>query len=235
MEKYRSLTLDIHYLPEVREAEIGWFRLHLKVDSSLLNRSLALQVMQSGASEIYLNGKLIHKLGVVGGNSKKEVIFNPGSKPYSILFLGGNHHVLVVRYSFSKSNPYMYFMGLWGNPCFRARVNMMDTAVDMLDYKKTYSGFRLIGKGTFLLFLALLHFFFYLSYPLQRVNLYYTFFLLSLSIGFSFEYLSFQTPQHGQAHFVLVLISSLGFCNTVHGDLQQSMTMQSSEEVFSFG
>lgn len=60
-------TTDIHYLTDLRAAEIGWFRLHLDVDSSLMNIPLSLNIFQRGASEIYLNGKLIHKLSKLDG------------------------------------------------------------------------------------------------------------------------------------------------------------------------
>jgi hypothetical protein len=52
-------TLDLHYLPQIRKASIGWLRIKLHVDTSLLNKPLAFQVYQSLASEIYwLNGHL---------------------------------------------------------------------------------------------------------------------------------------------------------------------------------
>lgn len=107
-------TTDIHYLTDLRAAEIGWFRLRLGVDTSLLNTPLAMTIFQQGASEIYLNGKLIHKLGVVSQDPNKEVIFNPNLTPYSFQFEDKPHQVLAVRFSFTKRNPYMNFLGLWG-------------------------------------------------------------------------------------------------------------------------
>ena len=35
---------------------IGWFRIHLKVDSSLWNVPLSFRIRQAGASQVYLNG-----------------------------------------------------------------------------------------------------------------------------------------------------------------------------------
>lgn len=107
-------TQDIHYLTQLREAEIGWFRLHLQVDSSYLHIPLAMTIFQRGASEIYLNGKLIHTLGVVSEEAEEEVLFNPNYTPYSFQFTGGNEQVLAVRYSFTKSNHYLNFLGIWG-------------------------------------------------------------------------------------------------------------------------
>ena len=52
----------------------GWFRLRFKVDEALQNQPLGLNYMQTGAAEIYLDGKLIHKYGVVGGSTETETI-----------------------------------------------------------------------------------------------------------------------------------------------------------------
>lgn len=103
---------DIHHLTQLREVEIGWFRLHLKVDSSLLNTPLALKIWQMGASEIYLNGKLIHKLGSVSKDKNKELLYNPRGNPLTFQFKGSTSQVLAIRYSFTKANPYLNFWGL---------------------------------------------------------------------------------------------------------------------------
>src|SRR4051812_6085180 len=47
-------TKDIHDLPQLWQG-IAWFRLHFMVDSAIA-RSIAMEIQQSGASEIYLNG-----------------------------------------------------------------------------------------------------------------------------------------------------------------------------------
>ena len=57
-------TLDIYDLPQIPKSGIVWFRLNLSIDSSL-NNQLVLIIQQSGASEIYLDGKLIHRFGTL--------------------------------------------------------------------------------------------------------------------------------------------------------------------------
>src|SRR5688572_12762287 len=44
---------ELHNLPEVRDAEIGWFRLKFEVDSLLASKPLAMVVSSIVASEIY--------------------------------------------------------------------------------------------------------------------------------------------------------------------------------------
>ncbi|MDB5263416.1 MAG: hypothetical protein JWQ14_2699 [Adhaeribacter sp.] len=205
-------TQDIHYLKQLREAEIGWFRLQLQVDSSLLNIPLGITLFQVGASEIYLNGKLIHQLGVVSQNREDEVLCNPNNTPYSLQFTGGTHQVLAVRYSFTKGNPYLNFLGIWGgNPTLVIKVMQADVAIQNLLYKKSVSTSRLVGKATFLLVLALLHLFFYITYPAERVNLYYSLFTLSLALGYFLEHVFRFMPREGPSYFIVGLICSLFF------------------------
>src|SRR6476620_4097733 len=53
------------YLPQFKTKNIGWFRLHLLIDSSIQKKQLAIQLSQLGASEIYLNGQLFQQLGSI--------------------------------------------------------------------------------------------------------------------------------------------------------------------------
>ncbi len=73
-------TKDIHDLPQLWKG-IGWFRLHFSIDSAVTG-SLAMEIQQSGASEIYLNGKLLHRFGVVSTNPNKIKAFSP-DRPFS--------------------------------------------------------------------------------------------------------------------------------------------------------
>ena len=59
-------------LPKDGWRGIGWFRLHVAVDSTLWNKPLALIYHQTGAAEIYLDGKLIYTFGKVGTSKAEE-------------------------------------------------------------------------------------------------------------------------------------------------------------------
>jgi two-component system, NtrC family, sensor kinase len=56
--------------------EVAWFRKRVIADSNLTD-ALVLNIYQTGASEIYLDGKLIHKLGVISTNPDEVVYHNP--------------------------------------------------------------------------------------------------------------------------------------------------------------
>ena len=56
-------TKDIKALPQLWQQDVVWLRLHLCVDSTLRQQPLVLLGNQTGASEVYLNGRLIKQLG----------------------------------------------------------------------------------------------------------------------------------------------------------------------------
>ena len=50
---------DPDSLDEISRPGIGWFRLHLRIDSTLRNTTLALSIYHLGASEIYFDGQRV--------------------------------------------------------------------------------------------------------------------------------------------------------------------------------
>lgn len=77
--------------------EIAWFRKRIKADSSL-NRAIVLNLLQVGASEIYLDGKLIHQFGKVSSDLEKAVYYAPISQLLEFPLEKGKEQILAVRY-----------------------------------------------------------------------------------------------------------------------------------------
>ena len=92
-----AITLDS--IPKSGWRGLGWFRLRLQVDPALANQPLALVLVHYGASEIYLDGKLVQRFGTVGATPETEVAYNPNTLPFEIVLDGHNDHVLAVRHS----------------------------------------------------------------------------------------------------------------------------------------
>ena len=92
-----AITLDS--IPKSGWHGIGWFRLRLQVDQALTNQPLALVMVHFGASEIYLDGKLVQRFGTVAATPETEVEYNPNTLPFSIALDGRNEHVIAVRHS----------------------------------------------------------------------------------------------------------------------------------------
>jgi len=92
-----SLNLNITDSKTInKRGEISWFRKRLKASSNL-NDALVLNVYQTGASEIYLDGKLIHKLGVVSANPKEIIYYDPSQYLLS-LPLQNKEQILAIRF-----------------------------------------------------------------------------------------------------------------------------------------
>lgn len=81
--KWQSInpTLDVYDLPQLQQG-IVWLRLQLRVVNPS-DVQLALSITQSGASEVYLNGKLLHRFGVLSDNPAEIKAYNPFNKPIS--------------------------------------------------------------------------------------------------------------------------------------------------------
>jgi two-component system, NtrC family, sensor kinase len=77
---------------------LGWFRKRFIVPDSLRGRAIALQMGHFGASEIYLDGKLMLSYGRVGKTLDEEQIFAP-RKPVLLSLDSQATHVLAIRYS----------------------------------------------------------------------------------------------------------------------------------------
>src|ERR1035437_4355051 len=78
---------------------IAWFRIHIYIDSSLNDTPISLLIEQDGASQLFLDGKLMHSLGMVSADSKNEKKYNPQGIPLSFRYVNAGEHLFAVRYS----------------------------------------------------------------------------------------------------------------------------------------
>lgn len=164
---------------------VHWYRLTLRVDSSLYNRPLALLINQNGASEFFLNGKLLESYGVISADKKSEEGYDPHNTPLIFSFNGDSIQVLAFRYSnhapFSEKSDFGPEIQLVG--ANEALILAYDTTFLFLIFTDLTIGFF-----TGLTFLHLFLFFFYRA---DRNNLYYCMFTSSaivLLIVFHFQF-----------------------------------------------
>jgi signal transduction histidine kinase len=109
-----SPDIDVHHLlKQNKDAGIGWFRLKIKIDSSLQDSSFALVISQVVASEIYLNGQLIYRFGTVSSDYRKEETYTLRDRPFIIHFGRQDTQELAVHYSFNSKN---FFINFQPNP-----------------------------------------------------------------------------------------------------------------------
>ena len=98
-ETIPNTAFDLDHLPQAGWQGIGWFRLRVQVAPEAANEQLALLMWHWGASEVYLDRRLINRFGAVGASSDTEQAFNPNGLPVGISFGTSGTHVIAVRHS----------------------------------------------------------------------------------------------------------------------------------------
>ena len=173
-------ALKLYRLPSVKAAGIGWFRLKIRLDPSLINERVIMVITSSGASEIYLNEKLVYKFGKVSSNYEDEQTRVIIRLPISLKFDSQLTQQLAIRYSFHKKNVYMDF----GNTtCLDITLKEYNQAFS--DYKRQegfYQNIMSIHLSVYLP-LGLLFLFLYYSYRLQKEYLCMGFYFISMFLG----------------------------------------------------
>lgn len=200
----------------------GWFRLHFAVDSTLGNRPLALSALLWGASEIYLDGRLIARLGIVGSPSRQGEEFattNPDlPPPRSVVFGRSGEHILAVRYSnflLMKKAPNI-------SHGFQIILRELDPLVTA-SIGQNRANARLLMLGTLVpAVFAAVHLLLFIFYPRARQNLYFAILTTTIAaaVYFSSSYeFSFVTALEkaflyknlGQIFALLMVLAGLRF------------------------
>lgn len=177
-----ELTRDIHDSSPLNATSMGWLRLRFSTDSTWLRESLALVIQQVGASEIYLNGQLLHRWGVVSADPKKVIAFDPLWKPISFPLRKTGEQVLAVRFAFQ---PGIHYTTVFENqnPAFWIQVKKQASAdafyQQCLVYVERFWVF-MIGVCCML---AILHLAFYRFDPTRKANLYFGLWAVLLLTG----------------------------------------------------
>jgi serine phosphatase RsbU (regulator of sigma subunit) len=161
---------------------IGWIRLHLKIDSSLINKNLTLLLNNYFASEIYVNGTLIEKFGKVSSDPSKEKEYNPRLCPIVITFDSTDNQVLAIRYSgFKLKNSKSVFKELLKTTQFQIYLSKVNSTIRKSEqnvFSNTLVNISLFGMIAALAFSHILIFFYNKK---MKSHLYYS--LHSLALG----------------------------------------------------
>ena len=147
-----------------------WFRNHIYVDSSLLNKTFGLIFFNTGAAEIYLNGELLYRFGKVGSTREEETILT-NRTPKHIQFSGGEEQVIAVRYSNHRAEELIRYNIPVG---FRAELGNLNVYVsDRMEVVRSLS-IHQMAFSAFALAFAIVHFLLFIFYPKSKENLYYS-------------------------------------------------------------
>ncbi|GAB3962169.1 hypothetical protein GCM10028805_62610 [Spirosoma harenae] len=167
-----QLTRDINEPSPLNAASIGWLRLRFSTDSSWLREPLALVIRQVGASEIYVNGQLLHRWGLVSTDPQKVLAFDPLWKPIPFPLRKTGEQVLAIRFA---RQPGIHYTTVFENqnPPFWIQLKTQESA------NVFYQQYLVIAERlhVFLIsigcILAILHLAFYRFAPSRKANLYF--------------------------------------------------------------
>ena len=164
---------------------VGWFRLHLSIDSTLVDFPLEFSLGRSaGAAEVYLDGALLQRFGRVGSRETEETEWRLRLEPISFSAASGN--VVAVRYSNSRASSHARagFAAGFSFQLGRFIGQIRETFVEDLVMSRTIqTAFSALPFA-----FGLLHLFLFLFFRGARENLYYAIFLFLTSATTYLDY-----------------------------------------------
>jgi serine phosphatase RsbU (regulator of sigma subunit) len=174
-------------LPKSGWQGVGWFRLHIVVDSTLINKLLGLSIMQAGAAQLYLDGTLTYTFGE-HSNDRTGVA-------KALTFDGKKKHVIAVRYS---NTSFKKFHDIGFESGFSLRLgNGNQMTRDRILYERTLINFQMIFTSLSLAF-GFLHLILFAFSPRLKQNLYFALFLFSYAATIFFDYQQLLSTDIGQ-------------------------------------
>jgi len=207
-------TLDVSKIEKDLFKGNAWFRLHLSIDSSLRNKTFALLMNQQGASEIYLNGRLLKSFGKVKTAYQEEETYNPKYLPFIFQFTNKLNYVIAIRYSNTKAfDNYRKFRK--ADAGFSIHLNTHKDAVNTV---ATMGYVRNVFISILAVFLsiAFLHLLLFLFYRRQKSNFFFFLFMIFISMMWLVILYTFSISEEPyssmQILFYLRMGLSISFC-----------------------
>lgn len=183
-ENWNTLKSDfrIDSIPTNTWTGIGWFRLKIIVDSSLKGKTVAFSLSQNGASEIYLDGKMVKRFGTVFNNNH-EVTQNPRRIPFGIYFDEKDTHLVAIRYSNIKYLNYLKTYSLYNDrPGFSLRIAELNKAITFFNKYDIINTIIPVSLSGIILALGLIHLLIYFFHKKEKANLNYSLFAFSVML-----------------------------------------------------
>jgi class 3 adenylate cyclase len=222
----KDIVLDLPQIP--KDGKIVWFRLRFSLDSAI-NQPLALALQQSGASEIYLNGTLIKRIGIIHENPKLIKAYNPYNFPIAISINKETTQILAIRYALQPDISYGTHFGT-PNSGFTIRLNASENAIEFYTnnlYFHHQGQFPRIGIFGIL---GILFFTLYLFFPTQKASLYFSLYAFIYAVSWWF-FIQVNKPNFKEVWYIynnliviLQVISYLLMLTSVYTILEQKRT-----------
>ncbi len=196
-------------LPKSGWHGIGWFRIHVKVDSALWRQPLIMRILQAGASQIFLDGKLIYDFGDDGVHPKRQGTYRDF---VSFSFDDQPDNVIAVRYA-NYSTAAFHHSGR--DAGFYLTLGLADAIIDegIRDLRMD-SSIQMAFSALALAF-GILHLVLFLFSPHSRSHLYFTIFVFLYAGNIFFDYQVFLSNDLRSALFNLRLHRAFMPCGLI--------------------
>lgn len=150
----------------------GWFSMNIKKDSSVQHEYLGLTLSQNGASELFIDGKMVSKIGRFSNGKKMAFMPNVLSQLYYIPSDTATTHIL-IKYE----NQELIKGKLDRGKYLGLKITRPNASLSAENSKNVYTILYTLLFSTFFI-----HFILFLFYPKNFSNLYFAIFTLALSI-----------------------------------------------------
>jgi adenylate cyclase len=166
-------------------SRISWYRLHINVDTSIVNIPLSFYIVGAGAYEIYLDGNKIKNYGVIRPGGRSE-FYSPHT-PLIFQIKSVGDHVIAIRYAnYSTGSIFKNEdVALTGFEIYLGEANAVVFSITGNLIVNTTIFIFLFATFICLSVIHLLLFLYYRSIP---SNLYFSIFCLSLATIFFMSY-----------------------------------------------
>lgn len=162
-----------------KEGRVFWLRSYIKLDSTLVNKPLQVEVLQLGACEIFLDGKRVGSLGKISNNKVEKYAFKK-QEPILVSIGDTETHVFAVRFfplPFSKINEMIHVTSSVINV---ELVPANQYFSEKMEKTQKFHQYTMLVCGFFLA-LSFIHFLLFAFYRKAIYNLYFALYNLSIS------------------------------------------------------
>ncbi len=182
-----ATTLHAQSMPQSGWPGIGWFRIHLEIDSTLWHQALGLTIVQAGASSIYLDGRLIYKFGHDGLQPIHADAINYRDFA-AFSFTPQRHHTIALRYANYATQTFHHAGFIAGFNLSLGYAGSM-VACGLREMERDLTTQMLFT--TFALAFGLLHLVLFLFSPQAKSHLYFALFVFLYAGNIFFDYQAF--------------------------------------------
>ncbi len=172
--KWQSIdpTQDIRNIPQIKPNMTGWLRIRFRIDSAMLKEHLVLQIRQSVASELYVNGQFVPHFEQTTSNFQNQSGYDPLGLPIAISFKDTSEQVIAVRFRVpSYIAPFKYWWRIYALQ--HIQINRAKVTEDNKLFREVIP-----FRTGIMLILFFIHLAFFYFHSQQRANLYFSLYAL---------------------------------------------------------